>query len=136
VFCGVWGKVRLEIDRPGSCLRLLAIHRSVVARVSARKYQHWNSLGRFMSITKERKTEVISEYRRAESDTGSPEVQIAVLTNRIVALTDHMKSHKHDHASRRGLLKLVSRRRRLLDYLRRTDADCYRDIIGRLSIRK
>ena len=89
-----------------------------------------------MSITKERKTEVISEYRRAESDTGSPEVQIAVLTNRIVALTDHMKSHKHDHASRRGLLKLVSRRRRLLDYLRRTDADCYRDIIGRLSIRK
>ena len=89
-----------------------------------------------MSITKERKTELIQEYRRSESDTGSPEVQIAVLTQRIKTLTDHMKEHPKDHASRRGLLILVSRRRRLLDYLSRTDFVCYRDLIARLKIRK
>ena len=89
-----------------------------------------------MSITKEKKNEVISEYRRAEQDTGSPEVQIAVLSHRISSLTEHMKSHNKDHSSRRGLLKLVSRRRRLLDYLRRCDPDGYTTVIGRLSIRK
>ena len=89
-----------------------------------------------MSITKERKTELIQEFRRAESDTGSPEVQIAVLTQRIKTLTAHLKEHPKDHASRRGLLMLVSRRRRLLDYLSRTDYECYRDLIGRLEIRK
>jgi small subunit ribosomal protein S15 len=89
-----------------------------------------------MAITKERKTELISEYRRSDADTGSPEVQIAVMTSRIEALTEHLKTHPKDHASRRGLLMLVSRRRRLLDYLKGIEPDRYREIIGRLSIRK
>jgi small subunit ribosomal protein S15 len=89
-----------------------------------------------MSITKEQKSELISEFRRNDSDTGSPDVQIAVLTQRINALTDHLNSHQKDHASRRGLLMLVSRRRRLLDYLARSTPERYREIIGRLSIRK
>jgi len=89
-----------------------------------------------MSITKERKTEIIQEFRRADSDTGSPEVQIAMLTHRINELTSHLNSHKKDHSSRRGLLMLVSRRRRLLDYLRRHNQEGYLTIIGRLSLRK
>jgi small subunit ribosomal protein S15 len=89
-----------------------------------------------MSIAKEVKTKVIQDYRRDESDTGSPEVQIAVLTQRIETLTDHMKGHQKDYSGRRGLLMLVSRRRRLLDYLKSCDPSKYRDIIGRLSIRK
>ena len=89
-----------------------------------------------MSITKDRKSELIKEYARREGDTGSPEVQIAVLTERINELTGHLRTHSKDHASRRGLLMMVSRRRRLLDYLRRTDPDRYREIISRLSIRK
>jgi len=89
-----------------------------------------------MSITKERKTEIIHEFRRTETDTGSPEVQIAMLTHRINELTNHLNSHSKDHASRRGLLMLVSRRRRLLDYLRRQNQESYLTIIGRLSLRK
>jgi small subunit ribosomal protein S15 len=89
-----------------------------------------------MTITKDRKQELIHDYRRAESDTGSPEVQIAILTTRINSLTEHMQTHKKDYASRRGLLGLVSRRRRLLDYLKRTDPQRYLQIIQRLSIRK
>ncbi len=89
-----------------------------------------------MSITKERKTEIIHEFRRAESDTGSPEVQVAMLTHRINELTAHLAVHSKDHASRRGLLMLVSRRRRLLDYLRRHNQESYLNIIGRLSLRK
>jgi small subunit ribosomal protein S15 len=89
-----------------------------------------------MSITKERKTEIIHEFQRAEADTGSPEVQIAMLTHRINELTNHLTSHAKDHASRRGLLMLVSRRRRLLDYLRRHNQEVYLNIIGRLSLRK
>jgi small subunit ribosomal protein S15 len=89
-----------------------------------------------MSITRERKTELIQSFRRTEADTGSPQVQIAVLTDRINTLTDHLKGHKKDHASRRGLLMLVSRRRRLLDYVRRDDHEAYRDLIGKLGIRK
>ena len=89
-----------------------------------------------MSITKVRKTQLISDHRRAENDTGSPEVQIAVLSTRIDSLTSHLKEHKKDHASRRGLLMLVSRRRRLLDYLKRSDTGRYRDIIGKLGLRK
>ena len=89
-----------------------------------------------MSITKERKTEIIQEFRRTETDTGSPEVQIAMLTHRINELTNHLNSHSKDHASRRGLLMLVSRRRRLLDYLRRQNQESYLTIIGRLSLRK
>lgn len=89
-----------------------------------------------MSITKERKTTIIQEYRRSEADTGSPEVQIAMLTHRINELTGHLNTHPKDHASRRGLLMLVSRRRSLLDYLRRENQEGYLAIIGRLSLRK
>ena len=89
-----------------------------------------------MSITKERKQELITEYRRSDADTGSPQVQIAVLSHRIAQLTEHLKSHNKDHAGRRGLLMLVSRRRRLLDYLRATTPESYQEIISRLSLRK
>ena len=89
-----------------------------------------------MTITKDRKQEVIGEFKRSTGDTGSPEVQIAILTTRINGLTEHMRTHKKDYASRRGLLALVSRRRRLLDYLRQVDPQQYLDIIGRLGIRK
>lgn len=89
-----------------------------------------------MTITKERKQEVIQEFRNQDNDTGSPEVQIAILTTRINGLTEHMRTHPKDYASRRGLLAQVSRRRRLLDYLRKIDPQRYLDIIGRLGIRK
>ena len=82
------------------------------------------------------KTELIERFRTHDSDTGSPEVQIAILSTRIGELTEHFKTHKKDHASRRGLLMLVSKRRRLLDYLKTHDADRYRDVIGKLGIRK
>mgnify|MGYP001610945673 CR=1 FL=1 len=89
-----------------------------------------------MTITKERKQEIIQDYRHDDQDTGSPEVQIAILTTRINGLTEHMRSHSKDYASRRGLLALVSCRRRLLDYLRRIEPQRYLSIIGRLGIRK
>jgi small subunit ribosomal protein S15 len=89
-----------------------------------------------MTITKERKTELIGEYRRAPVDTGSPEIQVALLTTRVNALTEHLRTHKRDHACRRGLLMMVSRRRRLLDYLKKVDPKRYLDIIRRLEIRK
>lgn len=89
-----------------------------------------------MTITKDRKQELIGEHQRGESDTGSPEVQIAILTTRINALTDHMRTHSKDFATKRGLLGMVSRRRRLLDYLKRIEPQRYLDIIGRLGIRK
>lgn len=89
-----------------------------------------------MTITKERKQAVISENRKANDDTGSPEVQIAILTERINGLTEHMRTHRKDYGSRRGLLGLVSRRRRLLDYVRERDPQRYLDIIARLGIRK
>ena len=89
-----------------------------------------------MTITKDRKQEIIQDFRHNEQDTGSPEVQIAILTTRINSLTEHMRTHSKDYASRRGLLALVSRRRRLLDYLRRGEPQRYLTIIGRLGIRK
>ncbi|MFK8115126.1 MAG: 30S ribosomal protein S15 [Rubripirellula sp.] len=89
-----------------------------------------------MTISKERKTQVIGEHKNADADTGSPEVQIAILTERINGLTEHMRTHRKDYASRRGLLGLVSRRRRLLDYVRGEDPQRYLDIIGKLGIRK
>ncbi|MCA8984715.1 MAG: 30S ribosomal protein S15 [Planctomycetaceae bacterium] len=89
-----------------------------------------------MSITKEKKNELIGEFKRTEADTGSPDVQIAVLSHRINELTAHLKSHKKDFASRRGLLMLVSRRRRLLDYVRRIDPPRYASLIERLNLRK
>ena len=82
------------------------------------------------------KSEIIKEYGRAEGDTGSPEVQVAILTSRIQYLTDHLKEHKKDHHSRRGLLKLVGQRRNMLDYLRRKDIERYRSLIERLGLRK
>jgi small subunit ribosomal protein S15 len=89
-----------------------------------------------MSITAERKTALIKEYATNQCDTGSPEVQVAVLSERIANLTEHFKTHKNDNHSRRGLLKLVSQRRRLLDYVKSKDEGRYRDLIGRLGIRR
>ncbi len=89
-----------------------------------------------MSITKEKKLELIGDFKRTEGDTGSPDVQIAVLSHRIKELTEHLKSHKKDFASRRGLLMLVSRRRRLLDYVRQKDPGRYASLIERLNLRK
>ncbi len=89
-----------------------------------------------MSITKERRAELIKEHQRGDADNGSPEVQIAILSSRINSLTEHMRTHKKDYASRRGLLAMVSRRRRLLDYLKRIDPQRYLDIIRSLDIRK
>lgn len=89
-----------------------------------------------MSITKERKEQLIGEFRKSKGDTGSPEVQISLLTSRIGELTEHLQTHKKDYSSRRGLLKMVSRRRRLLDYLRRVDPQRYLDILRRLDLRK
>ncbi len=87
-------------------------------------------------MTKERKQEIISTYRRDEKDTGSSEVQIALLTERITELTEHLKVHTHDNHSRRGLLKMVGKRRNLLNYLAKTDIQRYRDIVAKLGLRK
>ncbi len=89
-----------------------------------------------MSLDSATKKQIIAEYGSSPQDTGSPEVQVAMLTRRISDLTEHLKSHKHDHHSRRGLLILVGQRRRLLQYLQRTDINRYRSIIERLGIRR
>ena len=89
-----------------------------------------------MSITKEKKIELIQKFQRNEKDTGSAEVQIAIMTERIKNLTEHLKIHKHDFHSRRGLLKLVGKRRKLLDYLKKQDIQKYRELIKELGIRK
>ncbi|MRX70639.1 30S ribosomal protein S15 [Bacillus lacus] len=89
-----------------------------------------------MAITQERKNELISEYKTHESDTGSPEVQIAILTEDINNLNDHLRIHKKDHHSRRGLLKMVGKRRNLLTYLRNNDVARYRDLINKLGLRR
>jgi small subunit ribosomal protein S15 len=89
-----------------------------------------------MGMDKETKTNIITEYARHEGDTGSPVVQVALLTSRILQLTDHLRVHKHDESSRRGLLKLVGRRRRLLNYIRRTDYQRYLALTDTLSIRR
>ena len=89
-----------------------------------------------MPLTKENKDELIQEYHRHESDTGSPEVQIAILTKRINQLTDHLRTHKHDESSRRGLLKMVGQRRRILNYLRKKDYQSYTEITDKLKIRR
>lgn len=89
-----------------------------------------------MSITAERKSALVKEYATHEGDTGSPEVQVAVLSERIANLTEHFKTHKKDNHSRRGLLMLVSQRRRLLDYLKSRDTGRYTSLIGRLGLRK
>jgi small subunit ribosomal protein S15 len=89
-----------------------------------------------MTLTKEAKTEVMSRFAKHEGDTGSPEVQIALLTARINELTEHLRGHKKDHHSRRGLLMLVGQRRRLLNYLRRRDISRYRELVQELGLRK
>ena len=89
-----------------------------------------------MSITPERKLELVNEYATTKGDTGSPEVQVAILTERITNLTEHFKTHAKDNHSRRGLLKMVSQRRRLLDYVRAKSDDRYKDLIKRLGIRR
>lgn len=89
-----------------------------------------------MALLKEERTEIIKDNARSEGDTGSPEVQVAVLTRRITELTEHLKIHKKDHHSRRGLLLLVGRRRRLLEYLRREDIERYRALIAKLGLRR
>lgn len=89
-----------------------------------------------MSATTAEKAQIVSEYATVANDTGSPEVQVALLTNRISELTEHFKVHAKDHHSRRGLLKLVSQRRKLLDYLKGKSVDRYRTLIGRLGLRK
>lgn len=87
-------------------------------------------------MNKERKTGVIETHRRHDTDTGSPQVQIAILTDRINSLTEHLREHGHDHHSRRGLLMMVGRRRRLLNYLQKTDLDGYRALIEKLGLRR
>lgn len=89
-----------------------------------------------MALLKDDKTKIISEHARSDGDTGSPEVQVAVLSRRISELTEHLKSHPKDHHSRRGLLVMVGRRRRLLAYLRREDVQRYRDLIAKLGLRR
>lgn len=89
-----------------------------------------------MRLATDEKSRIIAEYRRGDADTGSAEVQIAVLSKRIADLTEHLKGHKTDHASRRGLLQMVGRRRRMLDYLRREDIARYRELISRLGLRR
>ena len=89
-----------------------------------------------MGLTREKKTEIIGAYRTHDADTGSPEVQVAILSERISYLTEHFKVHAKDHHSRRGLLKLVGQRRRLLDYLKSKDSERYSELIQRLGIRK
>lgn len=89
-----------------------------------------------MAITQERKNALINEYKTHENDTGSPEVQIAVLTEQIVNLNEHLRTHKQDHHSRRGLLKMVGKRRNLLNYLRNNDVTRYRELIKKLGLRR
>ena len=89
-----------------------------------------------MSVSAEQKAQIVKDYGRAPSDTGSAEVQIALLSARIDDLSDHFKTHTHDHHSRQGLLQMVSQRRKLLDYLKGADVQRYRDLIGRLGLRK
>ena len=89
-----------------------------------------------MALTKEEKQEIITKFAQDKGDTGSPEVQIAILTAKIKYLTEHLKEHKKDHHSRRGLLKLVGQRRNMLDYLRRKDIERYRSILEKLNLRK
>lgn len=89
-----------------------------------------------MSLSTEQKAQIVKDYQQAPSDTGSPEVQVALLTNRINDLQPHFNQHKHDHHSRRGLLKMVNQRRKLLDYLKRNDLQRYQDLIARLGLRR
>lgn len=89
-----------------------------------------------MALSTEQKNEVVKDYQRGEADTGSPEVQVALLTTRINDLTQHFATHKHDHHSRQGLLRMINRRRKLLDYVKRNDLNRYQELISRLGLRR
>lgn len=89
-----------------------------------------------MALNNQQKAEIVKDYQRIDGDTGSPEVQVALLTARITDLSDHFKTHEKDHHSRQGLLRMVNQRRKLLDYLKSKDLNRYRDLIGRLGLRK
>ena len=89
-----------------------------------------------MSLSAQQKSEIVGEYQLSEADTGSPEVQVALLTKRITELTEHFRQHIHDHHSRQGLLRMVSQRRKLLDYLRKKEIERYRGLIKRLGVRR
>jgi len=89
-----------------------------------------------MALSNQQKADIVKDYQRDEGDTGSPEVQVALLTARITDLSDHFKAHEKDHHSRQGLLRMVNQRRKLLDYLKSKDLNRYRDLIGRLGLRK
>jgi small subunit ribosomal protein S15 len=89
-----------------------------------------------MTLSHQQKADIVNDFQRSGGDTGSPEVQVALLTSRITDLTGHFKSHKKDHHSRQGLLRMVNHRRKLLDYLKKKDINRYRDLIGRLGLRK
>lgn len=89
-----------------------------------------------MALSTEQKNEVVKDYQRGETDTGSPEVQVALLTTRINDLTQHFATHKHDHHSRQGLLRMINRRRKLLDYVKRNDLTRYQELISRLGLRR
>jgi small subunit ribosomal protein S15 len=106
------------------------------SRLQVRGASEREHAGIVMSLTKERKQQLVGEFGRGESDTGSPEVQVSLLTNRISQMTEHLKLHSKDYASRRGLLGMVSRRRRLLDYVKVTNPQMYLDLLRRLEIRK
>ena len=128
------GKPRFDVAFAGGAAKLRGKQRTrwfLNSDIESKKEQFFG-----MTISKERKNEVVGEYGSTATDTGSPEVQIAILTERINGLTEHMRTHRKDYDSRRGLLGLVSRRRRLLDYVRGQDPQRYLDIIGKLGIRK
>ncbi|MEC5323208.1 MULTISPECIES: 30S ribosomal protein S15 [unclassified Aurantimonas] len=110
--------------------------RWTTSRPWATQPSRFSKKGISMSITLERKAELMKEYAIKEGDTGSPEVQVAILTERIVNLTEHFKDHKKDNHSRRGLLKMVSQRRRLLDYVKSKEEQRYQTLIGRLGLRR
>ena len=123
--------------QPGKAKHLK--HGCIVFTYTSREWIHFKKSHRSNAQTvlaPAKKTDIISRFQTHEGDTGSPEVQIAILSERIGELTQHFNTHAKDHASRRGLLMLVSKRRRLLDYLKGTDTDRYRDVIGKLGIRK
>jgi len=128
---------------PDACCRAKRIARRArpllqsrtIERMQQARLRGRASKERYM-LTKEKRVEIVAQYRQHEKDTGSPEVQVALLTNRILDLTDHLRTHKKDHHSRRGLLKLVGQRRRQLAYLNKTDVERYRSVIARLGLRK
>jgi small subunit ribosomal protein S15 len=125
-------------SRPGRCNNDYSplFRAGLVADISGTRITIWKIKEDPMSITMERKQALIQEYATKANDTGSPEVQVAILTERIINLTEHFKTHKKDHHSRRGLLKLVSQRRQLLDYVKKNDEPRYRTLIERLGIRR